>query len=156
MNRYFTVDEANALIPVLQEHLFQLQALYDQAQKKYRELEMIKAVGHGPDGRLIMEYDHKLTKAALHDVVGRINAICQEIKDFGCELKNIELGLVDFPAQIDDEEVLLCWQLGEDQVAHYHDAFEGYAGRKPIPGNALDTHESLPTTHQPDSGMDSD
>ena len=48
-------------------------------------------------------------------------------------VKDLDTGLVDFPALHEGEEVLLCWQLGEDEVAHWHGVDEGFAGRKPLP-----------------------
>ncbi len=50
----------------------------------------------------------------------------------GEELKDIDLGLVDFPAVINGEEVLLCWKRGEETITHYHGLHDGFAGRKPI------------------------
>jgi hypothetical protein len=50
----------------------------------------------------------------------------------GAIVKDPDLGLVDFPARRDGEEILLCWRLGEDEVAHWHGLDEGFAGRKPL------------------------
>jgi hypothetical protein len=55
----------------------------------------------------------------------------------GAELKDIDMGLVDFPAWIDGEEVLLCWKMGEERVGYYHGLNDGYRGRKPIPEGDL-------------------
>ena len=57
----------------------------------------------------------------------------QEIHELGLQVKDLEVGLVDFPALRGSEEVLLCWRLGEDAVLFWHGLEEGFAGRKPLP-----------------------
>lgn len=128
--RYFTVAEANALLPVLTRALEKLQRLLEQARKSYREMEMIKAVGYRDDGTLIMLYDYRLAKEAFDHSVTEANEIIQQIHAVGCQLKSIDLGLVDFPAVINGEKVLLCWKLGEEKVDYYHPWHGGYAERR--------------------------
>jgi hypothetical protein len=57
----------------------------------------------------------------------------EELERIGVQVKDLDRGLVDFPALHDGEEVLLCWQVGEDEVAYWHGLEEGFAGRKPLP-----------------------
>jgi len=57
----------------------------------------------------------------------------QQINDLGVQVKDLEVGLVDFPALRGSEEVLLCWRLGEEAVLFWHGLEEGFAGRKPLP-----------------------
>jgi hypothetical protein len=56
----------------------------------------------------------------------------QELSALGVHVKDLERGLVDFPALREGEEVLLCWQLGEDEVAYWHGLDDGFAGRQPL------------------------
>jgi hypothetical protein len=56
----------------------------------------------------------------------------ERILETGCVIKDLDLGLLDFPSIIDNEEVYLCWKLGEDRIRYYHRQDEGFAGRKPI------------------------
>ncbi len=65
----------------------------------------------------------------------KINKFIEELKEIGCYYKdwNFEIGLVDFPAIIDDEEVMLCWKSDEEDIKFYHNHEEGFTGRKPIP-----------------------
>lgn len=135
--RYFTVHEANALLPQLERQLEQLQSLYRKARQKFLELQRLRAVGHRDDGTLIMQYDYRLARRDYQDLVERIHRILDDIHALGCEVKHIEEGLVDFPARIRGREVYLCWQLGEPAVSFYHGVQEGYAGRKPIPRDAV-------------------
>jgi len=54
------------------------------------------------------------------------------IQSTGCVVKDLDVGLLDFPARIDNQDVYLCWKLGEDRIRFYHSQAEGFAGRKPI------------------------
>ena len=57
----------------------------------------------------------------------------ERLQRLGVLVKDLDRGLVDFPALREGEEVLLCWQVGEDEIAHWHGVDEGFAGRKPLP-----------------------
>jgi hypothetical protein len=61
-----------------------------------------------------------------------IQSALDQIQETGCVVKDLDVGLLDFPARIDDQEVYLCWKLGEDRIRFYHAQDEGFAGRKPI------------------------
>jgi hypothetical protein len=69
------------------------------------------------------------------DLLDKINKYVEELKEIGCFYKdwNFETGLVDFPAVINDEEVMLCWKSDEEDVLFYHTHNDGFAGRKQIP-----------------------
>lgn len=137
--RYFTVAEANALLPTLIRSLERLQSLLKEARARYREMEMLKAVGYGEDGALIMQFDYRLASNAFKECVSEANQLIDEIQATGCEIKSIDLGLVDFPAIINGQPVLLCWKLGEERVGHYHPLHTGYAGRRPLQPDDVDT-----------------
>jgi hypothetical protein len=62
-----------------------------------------------------------------------VTQAAERLERLGVLVKDLDTGLVDFPALHEGEEVLLCWQLGEDEVAHWHGVDEGFAGRKPLP-----------------------
>jgi len=128
--RHFRIAEANAMVPRLAELIQRLQALLEEARARQRELELIKAVGYGDDGTLIMAADHKEAKQRLRTAVREANEIIDSIQHAGCQLKSVELGLVDFPAVINGQEVLLCWRLGEPEIMYYHSWEDGYAGRR--------------------------
>jgi hypothetical protein len=65
-------------------------------------------------------------------VEGAVQSALERIHSTGCLVKDLEVGLLDFPSRINDEEVYLCWRLGEDRIRFYHRQDEGFAGRKPI------------------------
>ena len=72
-------------------------------------------------------------------MVEEINSFMAELEEIGCFYKNwnFTIGLVDFPAVIDNKEVMLCWRSDEDDIRFYHDLDAGYSGRKPIPEEYL-------------------
>jgi hypothetical protein len=72
-----------------------------------------------------LRIERNRTEESIRDALERIHAT-------GCIVKDLEVGLLDFPARIDGEEVYLCWKLGEDRIRFYHRQDEGFAGRKPI------------------------
>jgi hypothetical protein len=61
-----------------------------------------------------------------------VEAALEKIQATGCVVKDLETGLLDFPARIDNQDVYLCWKLGEDRIRFYHRQDEGFAGRKPL------------------------
>ncbi|TSA29441.1 MAG: DUF2203 family protein [Ignavibacteriales bacterium] len=75
----------------------------------------------------------------IQQLISDIDSFMKELNDIGCTYKdwNFQIGLVDFPAIIDNEEVLLCWRSDEDDIRFYHGVEEGFAGRKPIPEEYL-------------------
>ncbi len=121
--RHFTRDEANALIPRLKEMLLRLRAAKDEltdAEAHDALSEAAPTNGGGDEGR-------KVGVAFLE-----VRRLLGAIEEAGIVLRDIDRGLVDFPAVIDGREVYLCWELGEDDVAHWHDLDSGYRGRQPL------------------------
>ncbi|MCL5967401.1 MAG: DUF2203 domain-containing protein [Firmicutes bacterium] len=131
--RFFTVTEANRLVPSLTETMQRLRDLQTEAREKYEEMRRIRQVGYRTDGNLIMLADYQRAKHDFDHLVAEANRRLGEVHEMGCRVTDVELGLVDFPARLDSHEVYLCWQLGEDQVAYYHGLREGYGGRRPLP-----------------------
>ena len=73
-------------------------------------------------------------RPAARALVEELDGIVAEIEASGAHLKDVQLGLVDFPAELDGELVYLCWQFGEPEVAFWHRIGDGFAGRRPLPG----------------------
>ena len=121
--RFFTLDEANAVLPRLNE-------LLDQAMQARRAIVearpelwpvLKKSIGNGGSkkaGEMLPEFQ-------------RLEAAVGEIEKLGVHLKDTDLGLVDFLHRLPDgTEVYLCWRYGEHEVAYWHELHAGYAGRK--------------------------
>ncbi len=71
----------------------------------------------------------RIERNRLHEAV---EAALERIQATGCVVKDLDIGLLDFPARIDNQDVYLCWKLGEDRIRFYHRQDEGFAGRKPL------------------------
>ena len=122
--RYFTVTEADALLPRLTTLLDQLRAARKAIRAARADLLPVleAAVGNGGSrkaGDLLPEFQ-RMEEALL------------AIREIGCELKDIDLGLLDFPALRENHEVYLCWRYGEDRIRYWHGMDEGFAGRQPL------------------------
>jgi hypothetical protein len=84
-------------------------------------------------GGVTVEYDVAARmRADLNQIVAKVKDALDQIQATGCIVKDLDSGLVDFPSVIKNEEVYLCWRLGEDRIRFYHRQDEGFSGRKPI------------------------
>jgi len=84
-------------------------------------------------GGVTIDYDGAARmRADLNRVVAKVKDALDQIQATGCIVKDLDTGLLDFPSVIKNEEVYLCWRLGEDRIRFYHRQDEGFAGRKPI------------------------
>lgn len=130
--RHFTRDEAESLIPRLAELVLQLQEFkheYDHHETEVAELTAkMRGNGHMLEGPL------KNAQAGLKRAAAEVNRIVEQVHEMGCELKGIEEGLIDFRTEMDGREVYLCWKLGEDAIAWWHEIDTGFAGRQPLGG----------------------
>jgi len=84
-------------------------------------------------GGILVPYAKLAQKRMEHQALAEImKTNLEKILSTGCLIKDLDIGLLDFPSVIGNEEVYLCWKLGEDRIRYYHRQNEGYAGRKPI------------------------
>ena len=121
--RHYTVDQANAALPFVVERLERLRSARLQLEdEEAREAlgEAAPVNGGGAPGRVVSEGFLGLQRA-----IGELQAM--EIV-----LRDLERGLVDFPALRDGREIYLCWEEGEERVEFWHDIEAGYAGRQPL------------------------
>ena len=121
--RHFTVEEANALLGRLKPLLRELRDARDVlTDSDAHELlsEAAPGNGGGSQGR-------KVGEAFLE-----VRRLLTEVNEIGIVVRDVDRGLVDFPAQIGGREVYLCWELGEDEVGFWHDLETGYRGRQPL------------------------
>ncbi|HEY6149718.1 MAG TPA: DUF2203 domain-containing protein [Gaiellaceae bacterium] len=130
--RHFTPEEANALLeevrPVAETLVAHRRAMAVTATRQARLVQRIAGNGgdFDPQEPRTLEEEFKREGEAVARCVEQLEAL-------GVLVKDLDRGLVDFPALRGDEEVLLCWQVGEDEIAYWHGVDEGFAGRKPLP-----------------------
>ena len=121
--RHFTREEANALLPHLTAMLDQLR----DAKDDLTDSEAHEALSEAAAGNGGGEEGKQVGVAFLE-----VRRLLEAIEQSGIVLRDIDRGLVDFPALMDDREVYLCWELGEDEVAYWHELETGYGGREPL------------------------
>jgi hypothetical protein len=129
-SKYFTLEEANLQLPFVDQELRTLQSLKRQFQEKYQELKREKQ-GYNQVQPASEEADPFFTletELEFLQIEAKTHMTSLEMK--GIELKDIDIGLVDFPALIDGDEVLLCWRQGEEKINYYHSRQDGFSGRK--------------------------
>lgn len=137
--RFFTVEEANALVSSLEIEFGRI------AQVRSQLGPLIQSLG-GPDAAVEVLREgaptppgHEREAERLRALAGEITSALERVNGLGCLVKDVEIGLVDFYALVDGEPAFLCWQFGERAVSHWHALDEGYAGRKPIEGADVPT-----------------
>ncbi len=126
--KFWTMEEANRALPYLNEILSVLveqNQHADLACQSLIELEQrIAGNGHGKKHEL--EY----RRGRLNDARNKMQSGIEQIHRLGCQVKDLDLGLIDFPSRKDGQVVLLCWQLGEPAVLYWHGSDEGFASRR--------------------------
>lgn len=130
--RHFTPEEANAALEHVRPLVEQLVAdrrEHAAALEQQEELERkIKGNGGG-----IPPAELAAATAAVNAIARRLARLVDEISQHGAQVKDLDSGLVDFPALHRGETVLLCWRLGEDEIGWWHRLEDGFAGRRPLP-----------------------
>jgi hypothetical protein len=130
--RHFTPEEANAALaeirPLVKE-MVALRAAHLEALARQEELEArIRGNGGGIPPATLAEAADDVDREAR-----ALAKVVDEIASRGVEVKDPDEGLVDFPAIRRGETVLLCWRLGEDEIAYWHTTEDGFGGRRPLP-----------------------
>ncbi len=126
----FRLEEANAIVPRL--HVL-MERLQRGALRLHEELTGL-ARETGVELASLAPEELMRQRPAARALVEELDGIVAEIEASGAHLKDVQLGLVDFPAELDGEIVYLCWQFGEPEVAFWHRIEDGFAGRRPLPG----------------------
>jgi hypothetical protein len=128
-DKLFTLAEANALIPQMELTMERMQRLGLKVREKIEALARERGEEMLPE--LSMQQVLRL-QPSLRPLFEELAQAVQDIEKHGCSFKGLELGLVDFPAQLEDKVVELCWQYGEKEITFYHRCDEGFAGRQPL------------------------
>ena len=122
--RYYTLDEANALLPTLRRMLAELmearQHISEAEPELWEILEKSVRNGGGKKAGMFLK-DFEIVQQNV-----------QAIDALGIEIKDINSGLIDFWSKRDGREVYLCWRYGEEEIAHWHEIDSGFAGRQPL------------------------
>jgi hypothetical protein len=124
--KFFSLAEANALIPQIELIMSRMQRFASQIQQEMEHLipNFNQSAHDGTIAQLLR------LKPELQPLFTELSQSIQEIEKLGGSFKGLDLGLVDFPAKIGGETVELCWQYGEKEITYYHRRDEGFAGRR--------------------------
>lgn len=141
MAKRFTLAEAESLIPSVDRLLRQaveLKSGYANAEKRMDSFQqqIVMAGGMIVDRGKVREVRDRRDEAAAG-----LRSLIEQVQELGCLVKDLDMGLVDFPTSFQGREVYLCWKLGEPSIAFWHGVDEGFAGRKPIDQDFRDHHQ---------------
>lgn len=140
MPRYFTLEQASQLLPSVEVALRRAVHLRVEAENVAAELQRV-AQRVAVMGGVQLDRNQLLGVRSRGDALGRrLKETLEEIQGHGCQVKDLDQGLLDFPTLYRDREVLLCWKLGEPAITWWHGLEEGYRGRKPIDDEFLSNH----------------
>jgi hypothetical protein len=131
-DKYFDRREAEDLLPTIAPWL-------EKARDEKQKIDAFRSELTQAASRIMMQggtfppFGELQRKKSEHDhAAARLMEAVNRIQETGCLVKDLDLGLVDFPSLLKGEEVYLCWKLGEERIAFWHGIEEGFAGRKPL------------------------
>jgi hypothetical protein len=124
MTQYFTLQTANHALTVIRPLMDEIQAIRQEILARQPDVWPVveRSAGNGGSqaaSQMVREFE-------------RLDALVHQVQATGALFKDINLGLLDFPALRDGQEVYLCWKYGEGDIAFWHEIEAGYAGRQPI------------------------
>jgi len=130
--KLFTLDEAQALVPVLESLLRRgieakqaAEGVSDELQRLSQRIFLAGGM-HVDVGKV----GRQRTEMGAH--IQRAKDAVEEIDAIGVQVKDLDIGLLDFPCKVDDQIVLLCWKMGESRITHWHTVESGFSGRQPL------------------------
>jgi hypothetical protein len=127
----FTLEEANAALAEVRPLAERMVEVRRELTETTAKLERRRLAVAGNGGGLSVQETQEFQELAVKQ--GMELARCIEaIAEIGAQVKDLDRGLLDFPAQRDGEDILLCWHVGEDEIRYWHGLDEGFAGRKPL------------------------
>ncbi len=132
--KYFTVEEANQRLPLVRAIVEDIVHFYRDVHDRRERLAQIRQVpgGEKRDEHSVYGEELRQIEEVINKDISRLQDFVDELNELGAEFKDPVTGLVDFRTLVDDREVYLCWQLGEDEIGYWHELDAGYQGRQPI------------------------
>jgi hypothetical protein len=140
MPRYFTLDQAHRTLPHVEDTIrraIDLKADYQSAEEELRELTR-KVMA---SGGMMLDREHVANlRNTREESASRLRTAIETVQELGCVVKDLDIGLLDFPTLYKGQEVYLCWRLGETRIEYWHGMDEGFRGRKAIDDDFLANH----------------
>jgi hypothetical protein len=140
MPRYFTLGQAHSLLPrvkTLLDQAVQAKAQYERAEARTQEVvRRVMTLGGILVDRAVFQLNRDLQERSGE----RLKSNVEEIHGMGVLIKDLDIGLVDFPTLLNGVEVYLCWRIGEDAIEWWHGVSDGFAGRQAIDQEFIRNH----------------
>ncbi len=140
MPRYFTLAEAQAIVPRVEERLREAVSLKGSLAEAVQELQAESERIRLSGGALVDREKLAGIASRRDTAAARLREALESIQESGCQVKDLDMGLLDFPTLLRGEEVCLCWKLGEPEIRFWHGTQEGFRGRKPIDAEFMEHH----------------
>lgn len=129
--KVFSLDEANQLLPVIQEAVRRLQAAVAEIVRTQDALSVLEMLGASePSSPEYREFTER--QQELEERVQAFNDQLEDLQNQGCVIKDLNSGVVDFYGEKEGRLVFLCWRLGEPSIRYWHEIDTGMAGRRPV------------------------
>jgi hypothetical protein len=130
-DQVYTREQANALLPWLTERLTELLGAAGALRKAQ---DAVRLLGDRARGNGHHDIDQEMSRAEQEAAVQmrKVRRVLEEITGRGIQVRDVDIGLVDFPGERDGARVWLCWKLGEKVVDHWHEHDQGFSNRKPL------------------------
>ncbi|HXJ46092.1 MAG TPA: DUF2203 domain-containing protein [Candidatus Dormibacteraeota bacterium] len=141
--RLFTLTEAERTRRELEPVLIEAMDCRRKLSGLDTELAAVAARIMMMGGVLVPHEKLSLVRKEHTRLAQNLKSALDQILETGCVIKDLDVGLLDFPSVIDNEEVYLCWKLGEDRIRYYHRQNEGFAGRKPLDPRDLGSGDKI-------------
>lgn len=130
--KIFTVEQANRMLPLVRRIVGDIVRGYADWQESVKRLELVAAGGGETQDMTQIAHERDQLERRTQAMAAEIDSFVRELESLGIELKGFDSGLVDFPGEKDGRPIYLCWRLGEDAVAFWHELDAGFAGRRPL------------------------
>ena len=144
MNRRFTLAEAQTLIPEvsrLLQNALALKTSFVEAEQTMQDWNRRITIAGG----MVVDRAAILESRKRRDAFATaLRSAIKQVQSTGCVVKDLDIGLIDFPTLFRGQEVYLCWKLGEPEIAFWHGTDEGFRGRKAIDQDFIDQHSGDP------------
>ena len=140
MPKFFTLQQAEKILPDVSSAIREAisrKAQYEHIESEWQSFSQRMAIlgGVHVDRARVLE-----RKNARQESAAALKRALDRVQEFGCLVKDLDTGLIDFPTLFQGEEVYLCWKLGEEGIQFWHGLNEGFRGRKPIDAGFLEHH----------------
>jgi hypothetical protein len=142
-SKLFTLTEAERTRRELEPVLIEAIAVRRKLAPLDQELDALAARIQWAGGLLVAYEETARLRWEHNQLQESLKSAIEKIQSTGCVVKDLDVGLLDFPSLIDNEEVYLCWRLGEERIRFWHRQDEGFSGRKPIDPRDANAKDSI-------------